>query len=52
MSIPETARHREAAVAFVRFLLTSGEFLRKFGFGEVEHRIGGDAAQIPPELRG
>jgi molybdate/tungstate transport system substrate-binding protein len=51
VTIPEQARHREAALAFVRFLLTSGKLLQEFGFGEVEHRAGGDAAQIPPELR-
>jgi molybdate/tungstate transport system substrate-binding protein len=52
ITIPESARHREAALAFVRFLLTSGKLLREFGFVEVEHRVGGDAGQIPPELRG
>jgi molybdate/tungstate transport system substrate-binding protein len=51
VSIPETARNREAAVAFVRFLLSHGQLLKQFGFGEVEHRIGGDVAQIPAELR-
>ncbi len=33
VTIPESAPHREAALAFVRFLLTSGKLLRKFGFG-------------------
>ena len=52
ITIPEAAPHREAALAFVRFLLTSGKLLREFGFAEAEHRVGGDAAQIPPELQG
>jgi molybdate/tungstate transport system substrate-binding protein len=52
VTIPESAPHREAALAFVQFLLKSGELLRKFGLEEVEHRVGGDAAQIPPGLRG
>lgn len=52
VTIPESARHREAALAFVQFLLKSSELLREFGLEEVEHRIGGDAAQIPPALRG
>jgi molybdate/tungstate transport system substrate-binding protein len=52
VSIPEAARDREAAVAFVRFLLTHGQLLKQFGFGEAQHLTGGDAAQIPAELRG
>jgi molybdate/tungstate transport system substrate-binding protein len=52
ITIPQSARHREAALAFVQFLLTSGKLLREFGFEEVEHRVAGDATQIPPELRG
>jgi ABC-type molybdate transport system substrate-binding protein len=52
ITIPEAARHREAALAFVRFLLTSGKLLREFGFAEAKHRVGGDASQIPPELQG
>lgn len=51
VTIPETARHRAAALAFVRFLLTSNELLRQFGFGTVEHRAGGDASKIPQELQ-
>lgn len=51
VTIPESARHQEAALAFVRFLLTSGDLLRQFGFGIVEHRVGGDAAQAPAQLR-
>jgi molybdate/tungstate transport system substrate-binding protein len=51
VTIPESARHREAALAFVQFLLTSGKLLQKFGLEEVEHRAGGDVGQIPPALR-
>jgi molybdate/tungstate transport system substrate-binding protein len=52
VAIPEAARHRDAAIAFVRFLLTSDDLLRQFGFGIVQHRAGGDATQVPAELRG
>lgn len=51
VTIPESAPHRAAALAFIRFLLTSNDLLRQFGFGNVEHRVGGDAAQVPIELR-
>jgi molybdate/tungstate transport system substrate-binding protein len=51
VAIPESARHRDAALAFVRFLLASTDLLRHFGFGIVEHRVGGDPAQLPAELR-
>lgn len=51
VTIMESTRHRQAAVSFARFLLTSNELLRQFGFGDVEHSTGGDSAQIPPELR-
>jgi molybdate/tungstate transport system substrate-binding protein len=50
VAVPESARHRDAALAFVRFLLTSGDLLRQFGFGLVEHRVGGDPAQVPAQL--
>jgi molybdate/tungstate transport system substrate-binding protein len=52
VTIPESARHREAAFAFLQFLLRSGKLLREFGFQEVEHRAGGDASRIPLELTG
>jgi molybdate/tungstate transport system substrate-binding protein len=51
VTIPETVRHRKAALAFVRFLLSSNELLKQFGFGNVEHQTGGDSAQVPSELR-
>jgi molybdate/tungstate transport system substrate-binding protein len=51
VTIPESARHHDAALAFVRFLLTSGKLLQQFGFGEVEHRTGGDVTQVPAQLR-
>jgi molybdate/tungstate transport system substrate-binding protein len=50
ITIPETVKHREAALDFARFMLTSGKLLQQFGFGAVEHKVGGDAAQVPPEL--
>ena len=51
ISIPESARHHDAALAFVRFVLTSGKLLQQFGFGEGEHSSGGDRTQIPLPLR-
>jgi molybdate/tungstate transport system substrate-binding protein len=51
VTIPESARHHDAALVFVRFLLTSGDLLRQFGFGIVEHRVGGDSAQVPAQIR-
>lgn len=50
LTIPETVKHREAALAFARFMLTSEQLLQQFGFGKVEHQVGGDPAQVPPEL--
>jgi ABC-type molybdate transport system substrate-binding protein len=52
ITIPDTVRHHEAALAFVRFLLSSDELWKQFGFGSVKHLVGGDAAQLPAELRG
>ena len=52
ITIPQSARHREGALAFVRFLLESKDLLSQFGFGIVEHRVGGDASQVPAEVRG
>ena len=51
VTIPGSARHRDTAIAFVRFLLASADLLRQFGFGIVEHRGAGDTTQIPAELR-
>ncbi|MFY9821513.1 MAG: extracellular solute-binding protein [Thermoanaerobaculia bacterium] len=51
LTIPKTAHNQAAAEAFVRFLLTSPDLLEKFGFGIVEHQVGGSREQIPPDLR-
>jgi len=51
ITIPETVRHRGPALAFVRFLLSSDALLKEFGFSTAEHQIGGDASQVPTELR-
>jgi len=51
ITIPETVRHREAALSFVRFLLSSDELIEKFGFGKIGHQVGGDMSQVPAELR-
>ena len=52
ITIPKTVQDQTAAKAFVRFLLSSPELLKGFGFGIVEHRVGGARAQIPADLRG
>lgn len=52
VTIPETTKHREAAAAFMHFLLASDDLWKQFGFGTVRHRISGDANQVPAELRG
>jgi molybdate/tungstate transport system substrate-binding protein len=52
ITIPEAAPHRDAALAFVRFALSSQDMLRQFGFGIVEHSVGGDGNAVPAELRG
>ncbi|HLX07849.1 MAG TPA: extracellular solute-binding protein [Thermoanaerobaculia bacterium] len=51
VTIPETVRHRQAALAFARFLLSSDELLEQFGFGRVQHQVGGDMTRVPPGLR-
>jgi molybdate/tungstate transport system substrate-binding protein len=51
VTILESARHREAALALVRFLLSSDALLKDFGFGPAEHKIGGDVSQVPSEVR-
>lgn len=50
VTIPDSARHRGAALAFVEFLLKSQDLLRQFGFGSVEHQVGGDPTNLPPVL--
>ena len=52
ITIPETVRHREGALSFVRFLLFSDQLLEQFGLGKVAHQVGGDMSQVPLELRG
>ena len=51
IAIPETVRHREAALAFLRFLLSSDSLLKQYGFGNVDHQVGGDVMQVPAGLR-
>ncbi|HEV7786049.1 MAG TPA: extracellular solute-binding protein [Thermoanaerobaculia bacterium] len=51
LTIPKAAHNQAGAKAFVRFLLTSPSLLEKFGFGIVEHQVGGDSKQIPADLR-
>ena len=52
ITIPGTVSHPAAAEAFVRFLLSSPKLLEGFGFGTIEHQVGGDREQIPADLRG
>lgn len=52
ITIPRTVSHPAAAEAFVRFLLSSPKLLEGFGFGIIEHQVGGDRAQVPADLRG
>ncbi len=52
IAIPKTVTHPAAAEAFVRFMLSSTKLLEEFGFGTVEHQVGGDREQIPAGLRG
>lgn len=51
VTIPRAAQNPAGAEAFVRFLLTSPQLLEKFGFGLVEHQVGGDRQQMPADLR-
>lgn len=51
ITIPKTVKNQAAAKAFVRFLLSSPDLLKRSGFGIVEHRVGGDRAQVPGDLR-
>jgi molybdate/tungstate transport system substrate-binding protein len=51
VTIPKAAQNPAGAEAFVRFLLTSPQLLEKFGFGLVEHQVGGDRQQMPADLR-
>jgi molybdate/tungstate transport system substrate-binding protein len=51
ITIPRTVSHPAAAEAFVRFMLSSTKLLEGFGFGTIEHQIGGDRERIPEQLR-
>ena len=52
VTIPKTVQNQAGAEAFVRFLLSSPDLLKGFGFGIVEHRVGGDREQVPADLQG
>ena len=51
VTIPDTVIRKDAALSFVKFVLTSNDLWKQLGFGMLVHRIGGDAEKIPPELR-
>jgi molybdate/tungstate transport system substrate-binding protein len=51
VTIPTTVHDPVAAEAFVRFLLTSPKLLKEFGFGIIDHQVGGDREQVPQGLR-
>lgn len=52
VTIPKTVKNQAGAEAFVRFVLTSPDLVKQFGFGIVEHQVGGDPGKIPADLRG
>jgi molybdate/tungstate transport system substrate-binding protein len=52
ITIPRAVSHPAAAEAFVRFMLSSPKLLEEFGFGTIEHQVGGDRDQLPADLRG
>ena len=52
ITIPKTVSHPAAAEAFARFMLSSPKLLEGFGFGTIEHQVGGDRDQVPAALRG
>jgi molybdate/tungstate transport system substrate-binding protein len=52
ITIPETVHQRAAALAFVKFVLSSDQLLTEFGLGALAHQVAGDATQVPQELRG
>ncbi len=51
ITIPSAASNKDGAEAFVRFLLSSKALLQEFGFGGVDHQVGGELTRVPPELR-
>ena len=51
VTIPKTVRNKAAAESFARFLLSSNDLLKEYGFGTVDRRVGGDINQVPAELR-
>lgn len=51
ITIPAAAKDPRAAEELVRFLLTSPRLLQKFGFGIVQHQVGGDRQRMPAALR-
>lgn len=52
VTIPKTVQNQAGAEEFVRFLLSSPDLLKGFGFGIVEHRVGGAREQVPADLQG
>jgi molybdate/tungstate transport system substrate-binding protein len=51
LTILEAAPHRDAALAFAKFLLSSNGLLDRYGLASVEHQIFGEAGGMPSELR-
>lgn len=51
ITIPKTVKHQEAALALLKFMLSSENLLKDFGFGMVKHDVSGNAAQVPSELK-
>jgi len=51
VTIPDTVIRKDAAISFVKFVITSNDLWKQLGFGMLDHRIGGEAGKVPTELR-
>lgn len=51
LTIPESAPHRDAALAFAKFLMSSNSLLEQFGLAGVEHQVFGELGRMPADLR-
>ncbi|HZQ67333.1 MAG TPA: extracellular solute-binding protein [Terriglobales bacterium] len=51
ITIPDTVKNVEAALAFASFVLSSNQLWEQYGFGNVPHQVGGERAEVPSSLR-
>jgi molybdate/tungstate transport system substrate-binding protein len=51
ITIPEAAQHKQAALKFVQYVLSSADLWKRFGFGIIPHEVGGDMDTVPAEVR-